>query len=338
MTAGPDLAAEESRPGVTCVVFNDGQASGSPNALTDISEILNQKGKLVWFDVVDPQPEDLSLLEREFHLHPLAIEDAVAAHQRSKIEAYDGYYFIVVHAATVSDTQLTLHELAIFAGHNFLVTVRHSPPYPLEEILERWSAHPEHLRSEAGYLLYTILDTVVDGYVPVAEMSGEKVDALEENLFERTPSQREILPQIFRMKKDAQRFRRAALPMREILTPLVREDLSLFSREEALYFRDVYDHTVLVIDQLDAARDLVNSALEIHLSVVANRQNEVAKQLTVIATIFLPLSFIVGFFGQNFSWLINHIGGEGTFALFGLGTEVIVVILTLLFFKVRGWF
>jgi magnesium transporter len=332
------IAHPQSKPGVTCVVFEDGRASGRPQALTDISEILHEKGKLVWFDVVSPKPDDLTLLEQEFQLHPLAVEDAVSAHQRSKIEPYGDYYFIVVHATTISGNRLMLHELSIFAGRNFVVTVRHDPPYPLDEILKRWESHPEHLHSEAGYLLYTILDTVVDGYLPVAEMFQERVDSLEELLFETSPSQREILPQIFRMKKEAQLFRRAAFPMREVLNPLVREDLSLYSHDESLYFRDVYDHAVLVTDQLDSARDLVNSALEIQLSVVANRQNEVAKQLTIIATIFLPLSFIVGFFGQNFAWLVNHIGGEGTFALLGLGTEVLAVILTLVFFKVRGWF
>jgi magnesium transporter len=319
-------------------VFEDGQVSGEPRALTDISDILAQKGKLVWLDVVDPKPSDLTLIEQEFHLHPLAIEDAVAAHQRSKIESYGDYYFIVVHAASVSGAQLTLHEIAIFAGRKFLVTVRHNPLYPLEEIIKRWTAHPEHLHNEAGYLLYTILDTVVDGYLPVAELFQERVDALEEFLFERSSSQQQALPEIFRMKKESQLFRRAVIPMREVLNPLVREDLSLYSHEESLYFRDVYDHAVLVVDQLDSARDLVNSALEIQLSVVANRQNEVAKQLTIIATIFLPLSFIVGFFGQNFAWLVNHIGGEATFTLLGIGTEVLAVVLTLMFFKVRGWF
>ncbi len=338
MTTEPVTAQPDLTSGVTCVVFEDGQVSGAPKALTDISEILNEKGTLVWFDVVAPKPDDLALLEQEFHLHPLAVEDAVSAHQRSKIEPYGDYYFIVVHAATTSRDQLRLHELAIFAGRNFLVTVRHNPAYPLDEILKRWESHPEHLHNEAGYLLYTILDTVVDGYLPVAEMFQERVDSLEEILFQKSPAQTDILPQIFRMKKEAQLFRRAALPMREVLNPLVREDLSLYSHEESLYFRDIYDHAVLVTDQVDSSRDLVNSALEIHLSVVANRQNEVAKQLTVIATIFLPLSFIVGFFGQNFSWLVDHIGGLGAFTFLGIGTEVVTVVLTLVFFKIRGWF
>jgi magnesium transporter len=338
MTVESHVASGTDKPGVTCIVFEDGEVSGSPTKLTDISEILKEKDKLVWFDVVDPEQSDLALLEQEFHLHPLAIEDAIAAHQRSKIESYGDYYFIVVHAATVTNGEITLHEIAIFAGRNFLVTVRHSPPYPLEEIVKRWQAHPEHLHTEAGYLLYTILDTIVDGYLPVADMFQERVDALEQKLFEPTATQRTALPEIFRMKKEAQLFRRAAFPMREILNPLVREDLSLYSHDESLYFRDVYDHTVLIVDQLDSARDLVNSSLEIQLSVVANRQNEVAKQLTIIATIFLPLSFIVGFFGQNFGWLVSHIGGEAVFTVLGIGTEVVTVALTLLFFKTRGWF
>jgi magnesium transporter len=254
------------------------------------------------------------------------------------VETYEGYLFLVVQATTIAGDDIKFHELDIFVGPNFLVTVRHNPNYPLEEIERRWRAHPEELRKGAGFLLYTILDTIVDGYIPVAETFQERVDALEEDLFASRPVLSDVLEEIFSMKKDAQRFRHVALPMREILTPLIREDISLLSHDESLYFRDVYDHTILVIDQLDAMRDLMNSALEIHLSVIGNRQNEVAKQLTTIATIFLPLSFLVGFFGQNFGFLVNHIGGTGTFWWLGIGSEIVTVALTLLYFKARGWF
>jgi magnesium transporter len=323
---------------ITCVVFHHGEPAPPPRDLGDISEILDEPGNVVWFDVVDPGPNDLALLQEEFALHPLAVEDAVVAHQRPKIESYETYWFLVVQAVSVQARGVVLHEIAIFAGKNFLVTVRHDPAYPLDEIEQRWSLHPEELRKGAGFLLYTILDTVVDGFIPVAETFHERVDLMEEMLFDDDSRNDSVLPRIFRMKKDAQQFRHAALPMREILTPLTRQDLSLYSHDEALYFRDVYDHAVLVIDQLDSLRDLVNSALEIHLSVVANRQNEVAKQLTIIATIFLPLSFVVGFFGQNFGWMVEHLGGESTFGLLGIGTELLAVGLTLWFFKSRGWF
>jgi magnesium transporter len=333
----------ESRPepdgeGVTCVVFREGQVSKAPHDLNNISEVLREQDALVWFDAVDPKQEDLKLIEEEFNLHPLAVEDAIQAHERPKIEAYPTYWFVIVLATTMSEGELQLHEMAIFAGQKFLVTVRHDPAFSIEEIRDRWVAHPDRICHGGGYLLYSILDNVVDGYLPVAEQFQERVDDLEEMLFTTNRVNKDVMPEIFHMKKDAQRFRHAVLPMRDILNPIIRGDIKLFDEHEIPYFRDVYDHTVLVIDQLDTMRDLVNSALEIHLSVIANRQNEVAKQLTIIATIFLPLSFIVGFFGQNFSFLVANIGGTGKFWFLGMGTELLAVCLTIGYFKWKRWF
>ncbi|HCF99038.1 MAG TPA: magnesium and cobalt transport protein CorA [Chloroflexi bacterium] len=322
----------------TCKVYRNGQSSHGVAHLSEISEVLKEEGSLVWLDVVDPGPNDLKLLQAEFDLHPLAVEDAMHAHERPKIESYDSYWFLVVQGTTLSEDNIIFHEIAIFAGTNFLVTVRHSPVYGLEEIEKRWHAHPEELKRGAGFLLYTILDTVVDGYLPVSQTFQDRVDELEEALFAGRSQDAEVLPRVFGMKKDAQRFRWAVLPMRDILNPIIRQDLELVGREDLAYFRDVYDHAVLVIDQLDTLRDLVNSALEIHLSVVANRQNDVSKQLTVIATIFLPLTFVTGFFGQNFAFLVGHIGGTDAFIGWGLGTELLTIGLTLGYFKWKGWF
>ena len=294
---------------------------------------------MVWFDVVDPTLEDLNTLQEEFNLHPLAIEDAVSAHQRPKIDPYGDYWFLVILAATLeSETQVYLHEISIFAGQRFLVTVRHSPPYDLADVEARWRAHPEWLRRGGGYLLYTILDAVVDGYFPVMESVEERVDRLERVLFEHHDRENAILEDIFRLRQQLQDFRRAVIPMRDILNPIIRRDLKLFTDLDVEYYRDVYDHAVRVLDQLDMVRDLVGSALEIHLSVVANRQSEVSKQLTVIATIFLPLSFVVGFFGQNFNFMVTHITGAGQFFGFGLGLEIAIVVAMLALFRVRGWF
>jgi magnesium transporter len=324
---------------LACTVFRRGKSVGAPQDLNKIDEILDEPDTLVWFDAVDPTSSDLELVQREFGLHPLAIEDAVQAHQRPKIESYGSYWFIVVLGVTLDEArQAQFHEIAIFASDKFLVTVRHQPAYPLQEIQGRLRAHPERLQSGSGFLLYTILDTVVDGYLPVAETFEERVDRLEEMLFEDRPIGTVILREIFRMKQDAQQFRHAALPMRDILNPIIRGDIDMFSPDAIVYFRDVYDHAIRVIDQLDTLRDLMGSALEIHLSVVANRQNEVAKQLTIIATIFLPLSFLVGFFGQNFTFLVSHITGPESFFFLGIGTEVVAVVAMLVLFKRRGWF
>lgn len=321
-----------------CLVFRDGHPSYPPATLEQVSEVVNEPGTLVWLDVVDPTEPDMAHLRDEFNLSPLAVEDAVSLHERPKIDPYDTYWFLVVRATTIEGERVRFHEMAIFAGAKFLVTVRHDPAYPLEEIQSRWVSRRDRVCHGGGFLLYTILDTVVDGYIPVAEAIIEQVDELEASLFEDRPMGNDVLPRIFQMKKDGQKFRRAALPMRDILNQIIREDVQLFPAEELVYYRDVYDHAVRVIDELDSARDLIGSALEIHLSVVANRQNEVAKQLTVIATIFLPLSYLTGFFGQNFSFLVDHIGGTGAFVLLGIGTEVLALGLLFTYFKRKRWF
>lgn len=322
----------------SCQVFRQGRPSQRQHNLADISEILDEPDTLVWFDVVNPGPHSLAVLQEEFDLHPLAVEDATQEHERPKIEAYSDYWFLVVQGITIEDQLPVFHEIAIFAGRKFLVTVRHNPPYPLLEIEHRWDAHPDRLRHGGGFLLYTILDTIVDGYLPVAELFQDRVAALEAPLFEDMPLHSDLLPDIFQLKKAGQAFRRAVVPMRDILNPIIRGDLTLFPEEEIIYFRDIYDHAVRVIDEIDTIRDLLSSLLEIHLSVVANRQNSVAQQLTIVATVFLPLSFLVGFFGQNFSFLVSHIAGTGAFWGLGIGSEVVAIVLLFSFFKQKGWF
>lgn len=322
---------------LNCRIFRDGRPAAAPASFSDLSEILKEARSFVWFDMIDPATQDLAVLEKEFALHLLAIEDAVQAHQRPKIEEYTDYWFIIVKGVSIAAAGTIFHEVAIFAGTRFVVTVRHSPAYPLDEIERRWLNHPEPLRHDSGHLVYTILDTIVDGYFPVTEELQERIDALEVSLFERRPRHDALLRQIFNMKKDVQQFRRTALPMREILNPIIRRDLTLFTETETAYFRDVYDHAVRVMDQLDAMRDLVNSALEMHLSVIANRQNAISKQLAVIATIFLPMSFITGFFGQNFAFLVNRITDVRAFWIFGVGSQITALIILLLYFWRKGW-
>jgi magnesium transporter len=339
--SGPVRVAEgSSQPGssgTTCKVFRQGEQPQSHADVSEISEILREPGTLVWFDVVNPTHKDLAVLQEEFDLHPLAVEDAVMAHERPKIESYDHYWFLILQATTLENEHIVFHEMAIFAGKKFLVTVRHDPPFAIEEVEKRWNAQPDRLGHGGGFLLYTILDTVVDGYLPVADSFQEKADLLEEPMFQHQATAN-LLPEIFQMKKQAQQFRRAVVPVRDILNPIIRGDLHLFPEEEVVYYRDVYDHAVRVIDELDSLRDLMGSLLEIHLSVISNRQNEVAKQLTVIATIFLPLSFLASFFGQNFSFLVGHITGAASFAVFGVGVEVLTVALTVAYFKYKNWF
>ncbi len=325
--------------GPVCRIYEGERRFSELSDLNRISEVLVEPGSFVWLDAVDPGASDLALIQEEFGLHPLAIEDAIKAHQRPKIEAYDGYWFVVVHAVTKPDGgELTIHEVAIFAGAKFVITVRATPAYPLDEVERRWHGPHEGLRSDSGALLYTILDTVVDGYLPVASAFEERVDKLEEALFRDRESKSDVLLDIFRMKKDVQLVRRSLVPMRELLAPIIRGDMKLFDPAEIAYYRDVYDHAVRAIDQMDAARDLVTSALDVHISIASSRQSEVVKQLTIIATIFLPLTYITGFFGQNFGYLVNHIESARVFWLGGLGLEVLALCALLGYFRYKRWF
>ncbi len=325
---------------IRCQVLCDGRPAPPPANLDDLSEVLKEDRSFVWFDVVDPGPSDLALLQEEFDLHPLAVEDAVNAHQRSKIEDYGAYWFVVVHGVTRADARLTFHEIDLFIGQKFIVSVRHAAAYPLNEIERRWLTHgaSSRLRHDSGYLLYTILDTIVDGYSVVVDTIEDRVEELEGGLFRGNALDDEELVEIYTMRRDVQQFRRAVVPMREILSPIMRGDTRLLPQDEIPYYRDVYDHVVRAIDDLDAVRDLVASALDLHLSVGSARQNEVSKQLTIIATIFLPLTFITGFFGQNFGVLVAFIGGAGVFWALGIGGEIAALAGLLFYFKRKGWF
>ena len=326
-----------ARP-TTCVLYN-GEKTGHPvTDLSTISDVMNDPAAFVWFDVVAPEERDLELLKEEFNLHPLAIEDAVQSHQRSKIESYEDYWFLVVHGVLETARGVSVHEIAIFAGRQFLITVRAEPPYPLDEIERRWAHQPEKLERNSGALLYAILDTLVDGYWPAAEKLEERVNVLEASLFEEGVRTRHALIDIFDVKKMIAQFRRAVLPMREILIAVQRNDLGIIHTPELPYYRDIYDHATRVNEEIDSARDLVNSALEIHLGLTANQQNEVAKQLTIIATIFLPLTYLTGFFGQNFAFLVNHITTSTNFFIYGVVLEVVALVLLLVYFKRRRWF
>jgi magnesium transporter len=331
-------AAQDKAHAIRCAVYSDGMPVEAPDNLEEISELLKQPDKLVWLDVAAPTADDYKLLKNEFNLHPLALEDVSTPHERPKIESFESYYFLIVHGATAGPGGIKTTEIAIFAAANYLITIRPDASFSLEEIEKRWLARPAESRKTSSGLLYVILDTVVDRFFDVGDVIDDEIQKLEEALFRGAAVVTAIPRKIFSIKRQLQQFRRAVAPLRDVLNAILREDIPLFARTDLAYFRDVYDHATRLLDQIDAARDLVNGALDLNLSLVANRQNEVVKQLTIIATIFMPLTFITGFFGQNFAFMVAHIQTPATFYVFGIGTQVLALILLVIFFKVRRWF
>jgi magnesium transporter len=321
-----------------CLAFTGKQAARIVEDPTQISELLKDESTFVWLDLADPTPEDLKLIQDEFAIHPVAIEDAHLTHERPKIEIFSNFVLLIVHGAAMIHGRIVISEMAIFANKNYLVTIRQKPLFSIKEIEKRWSVHAGPIPHTAIGLLYVILDTIVDSYFPIADAYDSRIDRIEAHLFDSKRKAQTVLREIFNFKRDLQVFRRAAAPVREILAPIIRGDIEPLDAGIIAYYRDIYDHVLRMVDQIDAQRDLINSALDVHLSLQSQRQGEIAKQLTIIATIFLPLTYITGFFGQNFEYLVKVIAPPHVFWAYGVGSEIVAVIALLVYFRHKRWF
>jgi magnesium transporter len=320
------------------MVYEHGAQPKPLENLAEISDVIAQKNGFVWLDIAEPSNDDLELIREEFDIHPTAIEDARLWHERPKIEFFDHYVLVIAHAVTLDEEgdQIT-HEIAMIAGEHYAITLRALPIFPLAEVDRRRQAMTTVPHDATG-LLYIILDTIVDGYFPVNEGYDDRLVRLESRLFDSETFNERTEREIFDFKRALVVFRSIVAPMREILTRLTHSEIAPLKPGLSLYFRDVYDHVLRALEQIDIQRDLVNSTLDIHLASQSHKQNEVSKQLTIIATIFLPLTYITGFFGQNFGWMVNSVASPQIFWYLGVGSQVLTVIGLLWYFKHRRWF
>jgi magnesium transporter len=331
--AGRPDAGEGSRPSV-CHLLDDDNAR--PIDLTpEAAQALLDSEQFFWLDIDQPTPEHLDVLQRTFRFHPLAIEDSQKFGQRSKIEEYDDFVFIVVYGASPDDDRLV--EVHCFASERFLVTVHRDDAPAFADVRHRFAKRKEPITHPA-LLLYRIIDALVDSFFPVLESFNERIDVIEDQTFLRASD--EELQEIFRLKRLLVGLRRAITPQRDMFAGLVGGVTTLpgMRPEDERYFRDIYDHLMRITDMIDTYRDLLTSSMDVYLSTVSNRLNVVMKQLAVIATVFLPLTFVTGFFGQNFPWLIGEMRGWERFVLLGVGSELVAVTALLVVFRRRGWF
>jgi magnesium transporter len=291
----------------------------------------------VWIDLEGPNDEDLARLGKLMTLHPLTIEDARTFQQRPKIEEYQGYMFLVVFGVdegTASGGPLLREVHIIISGDN-VVTIHHRPFAALADLRRRYDDQP--IRSEQ-FLVYKVLDAVISTFVPVLSRTDDDIDDVEQQVIDN-PTQAE-LQRIFALKRDLVAMRRVISPMRDMFARNAERISQLpgLETDDRLYFRDLYDTLIRVSELVDSYRDLLSGATDMYLSTVANRQGEVNKQLTIIATIFLPLTFLTGFFGQNFSFLVTHwIHSEWSFWVFGIGLLVASAIGFRIYFKRKRW-
>jgi magnesium transporter len=287
---------------------------------------------LLWLDLADTSADTLALLRDVFNIHPLAVEDAHEFNQRPKAEDYDDFVYIVAYGSLGLDQPMV--EVHCFYAEHFFVTV-HRDEVPA--IADACAALNRMYTDRRLVALYRLLDALVDSMFPFLTAFDDRIDELQDQIFAKPTNDQ--LATMFALKRQLVDMRKVVTPQRDMVNAMLSSVIPIpgMTTESERYVRDLYDHLIRISDMVDSYRDLLSGSLDAYMSVVSNRLNDVMKQLTIIATVFLPLSFLTGFFGQNFAWLVNRLGSLGAFLGLGLGTEVLAVAGLLLMFRRRGW-
>jgi magnesium transporter len=317
-------------------LYRDGVLAAEEFPAAEVSEHLGDPACVVWLDMCEPTAEDLAVISDELGLHPLAVEDAVYKHERPKLDRYDTHLFMAAYAVAleVESGRLVTHEVAAFVTANALVTVRKNERFAIDEVVRRWDESPELTKHGVGFLLHGLVDYVVDTHFDAVQALDGQIEALQDQLFEANPRDREMQVRTFELRKSLVLLRRVVLPMREVVNSLLRRDLHKIDPEIMPYFQDVYDHVLRATEWTESLRDLVTTILETHLSLRSNRLNVVMKQVTSWAAIIAVPTAVTGFYGQNVPY-----PGYGHPAGFWTSTVVTLALSGLLYlvFRRRGW-
>lgn len=320
---------------IDCAAYSGGLRVADVG-IDDIRITLTREGQFIWLGLYEPDRELLRQIQQQFGLHDLAIEDAYNAHQRPKLELYEGSLFVVLRTAhlSASPRRLEFGETHIFVGSNYVVTVRHGSLRSHIGVRQRCESTPHLLAKGPGYVLYALMDFVVDQYLPIVQSIEEEVQELEDAILgEATNS--EATPRIYHLKRDLLALRRAVSPLVEVCNRLMRFDFQHVPEDTRPYFRDVYDHIVRLNETIDAQRELLTTALEAHLSLLSVAQNEHMKRITAWAAMIAVPTMIAGIYGMNFSnmpelhWHYGYLASIVGMALASLGLY--------LGFKRSGW-
>jgi magnesium transporter len=321
---------------VTLRVFDVDETSGfHPARLDDIQ--IEPDGAALWIDVINPTQAELEELGRTFGFHPLAVEDARKRHQRPKVDEYQDHLFIVIYALDPpgdAAERPAMQELAMFVMKHAVLTVRWQEIDELEVAAHRWRdrARDDQV-DDPAMLLYTIVDSIVDGYFPCIDDIGDRIEDLEEAMFNGTDP--DTLQHIFRMKRLLLEMRRAVAPSRDVFNALLRRELPLLGPNSLAYFQDVYDHVIRVTDSIDAYRDILSSVVDIHLSLVSNNLNKTVQKLTSASIVLMSLALVAGIYGMNFEhmpelgWRYGYVAALGLMAALGISLFML--------FRRLGW-
>lgn len=289
---------------VNCAAYAEGRRVADV-ALEEISEVLKQDDeRFIWIGLHAPDEILLRRVQAEFGLHDLAIEDALRAHQRPKLERYDDSLFVVLRTARMEPgtPHPEIGETHIFVGPRYVVSVRHGSTLSYAAVRARCEANPALLAQGPGFVLYALMDFIVDQYFPVVETLEDELDVLEDVIFGEA-FDRQATSRIYRLKRDLLELKKATSPLIDICNRLIRTDLELIPEDTRPYFRDVYDHVIRINEMIDTLRELLTTALEANLSLITVSQNEVVKRLTGWAAIVAVPTLIASIYGMNFRFM-----------------------------------
>lgn len=329
------VTAHAARPVVHVIKYGPEQLDERPlHAVSELDGLL-EAGTVCWIDVQGLGDEKLLReLAAKFSIHPLALEDVVNVPGRPKAEHFEAHTLCLTRMVRFVEDELIAEQVTVFVGDNYVLTFQERVGDVFDPVRKRIRQDGPILRhSGTSYLAYALLDAVIDGYYPVLERIGEQLEDAEEEIL--THPQKELLPEIHRVKRDLLALRRAIWPQRDALNTLIRDDDPHFTSLARTYLRDCYDHCVQIIDAVDTYRELSGGLADMYLSMLSNRQNEVMKVLTMMASIFIPLSFLAGVYGMNFQHMPELHARWGYPIL--LSVMVLVTVGMIVFFRRKGW-
>jgi magnesium transporter len=319
---------------VNCVAYQDGRKLADIDK-GEISDYLSRPGCFVWVALRDSTPAELEEMREEFDLHELAVEDARHGHQRPKIEEYGDSLFVVMHTIEVEGDELKVGEVSVFAGRNYVLSVRNRTERGFQDVRGRAEREPDLLKHGSGYVLYALLDATVDRYFPVLDAVESELEKLENRLFAPGASPRENIEALYYVKQKLTTMKHATAPLQENAGKLYGGRVPGVCAGLGEYFRDVYDHLIRINQSIDAARETVNTAIQVALAMVATGQGEITRRLAAYAALVAVPTMIAGIYGMNFEHMPELKSEYG----YPLTVAVMVVLDVILFWRFRkaGW-
>ncbi len=319
---------------IKVILHNNDQKAIIDAPVEQLPEIMAREHTMLWVDLTDPTPDEVAAIGKVFSFHPLALEDTMADDIRPKIDQYEGYAFIAFYGMTHSSEGSRTHSVDIFIGTNYMVTFHDSTLPVIDETATRWKQNVAALGNRGpGFLLYSLLDALVDGYFPVIDEITERAEELEESVLNGGAPL--LQGNIMQLRRELLMIRRVAGPERDVMNVLVRRDPPYFGKKEVAYFQDVYDHLLRVMDSVDLARDMLAGVLDANLSMVSYNLNVVVKRLTSSSIILMSITLVAGIYGMNFvhmpelEWQFGY--------AYALGLMVVIGVTEFLVFKRIDW-